>query len=122
MVLDLVKELQLKYDVESVISNLKVLFQLNNFKCFIAENKYPVGCAAFIVAPEIWNKVKLVAYESFWYVKPEHRKGIGMGLVKFVEKNIEADIIEFGIADKRLGEAMRRNGYNDKKTLMQKEI
>lgn len=122
MVLDLVEELNLSYEIDTIKNNLQMLLKLPNFDCYVAVDGHPIGCAGFITAPELWNGSKLVSYESFWYVVPEYRKGIGKELVNFVENNISSDIIEFGIAHPALQRMMESNGYSVVKSLMRKEI
>jgi len=44
-----------------------------------------VGMAAFDVSPSICNHSVLVARETFWYVDPDYRKGLGLKLLGAIE-------------------------------------
>lgn len=123
MVLALVAEIKLDYCETSVKKNLSQLFTMPQFVCYVAEENYwPVGCAGFLVVPEIWNNNNTNASEMFWYVMPEYRGGVGSGLINYIEKNINCDSIEFGISDLRLQRMMQRKGYNVVKAILKKEI
>ena len=123
MVLNLVAEIKVDYDEDSVKRNLQRLFSMPQFVCFIAEENYwPVGCAGFIVTPEIWNDNNVNASEMFWYVFPEYRGGVGGGLINYIEKNINCDSIEFGISDIRLQRMMERKGYKPVKAIIKKGL
>ena len=80
-----------------------------------------VGTLAFILGAEPWSG-RVIAYEAFWYVKPEYRGGVGMGLLKYVEKNLKCDTIDLGIYDPRLLKLLQRFGYTAIKTIVTKEL
>ena len=53
---------------------------------------------------------------------PSYRKGVGMDLVKYIENNLKVDTIEFGISNPRLMRLVERNGYRQKKTILEKVL
>lgn len=119
----LCEEIEYNYVPEHTRQTLKKLFQNDIFTCVGAyDNSKLVGVVSFITFPEIHNFDEVVAYEQFWYVLPEYRKGVGIGLVKHIEKTLKVGIIEFGISEPRLQKLLQLNGYEYKKTLMRKEL
>jgi GNAT superfamily N-acetyltransferase len=53
---------------------------------FVAERDGKVvGMAAADVGPSICNRTVRIGREAFWYVQPEHRKGIGKKLLSALE-------------------------------------
>jgi len=121
MLLDLAEELNDQYDIQEVRDDVERYRRLPNLQCYVAEHGHPIGCAAFFCMKEMGKKT-ICAHESFWYVEPEYRKGVGKELVNFVEKNINCDSIEFGIADPRLLAMMERSGYVVIKSIVKKDL
>lgn len=119
----LCEEIKYDYVCEHTRESLQRLFANEYFICIGAyKGDKLIGVIGFIVFPEIYNYNKVVAYEQFWYVLPDYRKGVGLGLVKYIEKTLKSDIIEFGVSQPRLQKLLKLNGYDYFKSLMRKEL
>lgn len=123
MVIDLCIELGHDTDPKSICTSVAQYWSNPIVDCFIACNEgKPVGVAAFFTVPTMYNFNIRSSYEAFWYVKPEHRKGVGTGLLKYVENNLKTDIIDFGIENPRIQQLLRRQGYSTYKAIMRKVV
>ncbi len=80
-----------------------------------------VGTLAFVLGQEPWSG-RSIGYEAFWYVKPEFRGSTGIKLLKYVEKNIECDIVDLGVYNPRLLQLLEKSGYTAIKTIVTKEL
>lgn len=123
MVTALCDEIKYEFNCLDIEKSLKLLFANPTFTCAGAydENEL-VGIIAFLTYPEIYNYNKLNSSEQFWYVYPSYRKGVGLELVKYIEKELYSDKITFGISNPSLQRLLQRNGYSFEKTLMSKVL
>ena len=121
MVVDLCLELGHDTDADSCYASVAAHWHNPIVDCFVADKDgKPVGVAAFFTVPTMYNTAIRSSYEAFWYVNPPYRGATGINLLKHVEKNLKTDIIDFGIIDKRLQLALKRNGYSEYKAIMRK--
>jgi GNAT superfamily N-acetyltransferase len=62
----------------------------------IAEHEgKPVGMLGAAFIPVLWNYKTLLAQETWWYVEPERRKGLGVALLKEYEERASAKGVSF---------------------------
>lgn len=120
----LVDELGYDWCELSVQANCRNICENEHFKGFVAVNQDNdvIGMLCFLVYPDLWNVSNTTAHESFWYVLPEYRGLVGGKLIKYVENNIDCDIIELGMWNDRLVSLLQRKGYKSVKVIMQKEV
>ena len=123
LTIDLMHELPITHKDEAFSrSHMESIASTGNLNVFVAcDGDEVVGTLAFILGPEPWSG-RVVAYEAFWYVKPTHRRGVGMKLLKYVEKNIDCAIIDLGVYNPKLLKLLKRNGYIATKTILTKEL
>lgn len=102
-------------------SFLRTLKLLTEAKLLLVADKDGdvVGMAAADVAPSICNRSILVGREAFWYVLPEHRKGLGGQILDALEFNARAygatlfDVVaEEGKRNDALARLYRARGYS----------
>ena len=121
MVVDLCIELGHNTNAENTYKSIADYWSNPIVDCFVACDKdKPIGVAAFFTVPTMYNFAIKSSFEAFWYVKPEFRKGAGTDLLKYVEKNLKTDILDFGIIDKRIQLLLKRRGYSEYKAIMRK--
>lgn len=126
-VTQLMQELSLELPISHVDNDViktscDNLITLPNVKAYLAEKDGEViGGMGFILGNELWSR-RIIAYEAFWYMRPEHRGGTGIKLLKYVEKHIDSDIIDLGIYNPRLRKLLIRMGYRFDKAILTKEL
>ena len=88
-----------------------------------------VGMGAADVAPSICNHAVKIGREAFWYVLPEHRKGVGRKLLDALEcaaKNYGATFFDVVAEDGKRAEALARiyraAGYSPTERTFRKEL
>lgn len=107
------------YNYDDLYNTIEKAFENGVLKAWVAElNGHLIGGIGFYVMPDILNYSKTIASEAFWYVMPEHRKGLGAELLKMAEDNICADEISFGLKNKKLVAYMLKKGYKEIKTII----
>lgn len=123
LAIDLMHELPINYKDEAFSrKHMESIASTGRLDVFVAcDGDEIVGTLGFILGPEPWSG-RVVAYEAFWYVKPSHRRGVGMKLLKYVEKNIDCAIIDLGVYNPKLLKLLERNGYTAAKTVVTKEL
>ena len=123
LVVLLCNEIDYVYYGNDIETSLQAMFKQESFVCAGAyDGGELVGVIAFFVYPQLYNFEIVTASEQFWYVLPSYRKGVGMDLVKYIENNLKVDTIEFGISNPRLMRLVERNGYRQKKTILEKVL
>ncbi len=123
LVTKLCQEIKYDYQEASIRVSLKALFESDAFICvgaYYADKL--VGVMSVLEVPELYNHNIITASEQFWYVEPKHRKGVGITLVKFIEKIIVSDKISFGISTPRLQKLLERHGYKQLKSIVEKYV
>lgn len=121
MVVDLCLELEHSTNPDTVYQSVADYWSNPIVDCFVAcVDDEPIGTAAFFTIPTMYNAALRSSHEAFWYVKPDYRKGAGTGLLKYLEKHLKTDIIDFGIIDTRIQLLLKRQGYTTYKAIMRK--
>jgi len=123
LMIDLSSELPITEVSHEVIRhNVAAMYSLPNVCAFVAEKDNEIiGGIGFILGTELWSS-RVIAYEAFWYVKPQHRGSVGMGLLNYVETNLKCDIVDLGVYNPRLQQLLSKKGYRYEKAIMTKEL
>lgn len=95
----------------------------------IEQEGHVVGMAAADVAPAICNFGVRIGQESFWYVDPERRKGIGRGLLTALECAAKSQgavfmdvVAEAGKRSLALARLYQAAGYSPTGTIFRKKL
>jgi GNAT superfamily N-acetyltransferase len=83
--------------------------------------------AAFI--PALWNYRVTLAQETWWYVQPDRRKGLGVALLKEFEDRataqgvvLSAMVAELGLRGKAVGRLYEAKGYAPAESVFWKRL
>ena len=123
LMIDLSSELPItNVCIDTIRRNIAHMYSQPNVHVFVAEkNGELLGGIGFVTGPELWSS-RVLAYEAFWYVKPNYRGGIGIKLLQLAEKSIECDLIDLGVYNPKLQQLLLRQGYRVEKTIITKEL
>lgn len=116
------------FDVESYAHTIAALIE--NGVLLVAERDgNVVGMAAAGLAPAWWNKNVLTAQELFWYVEPDHRRGLGGQLMDALESAVtDLGVVLFsmsaeeGLRGPALSRLYRQKGYFPMEALFWKRL
>lgn len=92
---------------------------VSNGSLLVAESaERLVGMTACVVFPFYANMATKIGQEIFWFVKPDHRNGVGASLLDELEADARrkgADVFMSaaiaGLRDKAIGRVYQRRGY-----------
>lgn len=123
LMIDLSGELPIEHvDHDIIRTNTENLYSLPNVEAYVAElDGKVIGGIGFILGNELWSS-RVIAYEAFWYVKPDYRGKTGLKLLKYVEKQLDCDILDLGVYNPRLRQLLLKSGYRYEKAIMSKEL
>ncbi len=122
LVVKMLHEIDYDYNTDNVDSSLRTLFASQSFKCYGAYSDGKlVGVLGFIIFPELYDYSKLKAHEQFFYVLPKYR-GAGVGLIKYIAKNMKCDIITFGVENPKLRKLLSILDFQEEKLLMSRAV
>ncbi len=108
------------YSVDDIYLSHQCAFQDSSYYCFVAEIDGKIQATiAFFCMPELRKHSVITAHEANWYSK---HKGLGRGLIKYIENNLNCDRIDFGIASPRLQQLLELLGYKQVKVIMRKHL
>lgn len=120
LVIELCSGLGEPYKAEDIYLSHQCAFQDDTYHCFVAEMDGKIEATlAFFCAPELRNHSVITAHEANWVSR---KNGLGRGLIKYVENNLDCDRIDFGIANPRLQQLLQILGYTPVKTIMRKHL
>lgn len=117
-----------EFDVQSYARTVAALIE-HGVLLVAEKDGRVVGMAAAGVAPAWWNKNVLTAQELWWYVEPDHRKGLGGQLMDALEAAVtDLGVMLFsmsaeeGLRSKALTRLYRARGYFPSETLFWKQL
>jgi GNAT superfamily N-acetyltransferase len=77
-----------------------------------------VSVAGAMVFPAYWNAAVMIGQETFWFVLPEHRNGVGGAMLDAMEAEArERGAVQFlmvaleAVRPKAVGKLLKRRGY-----------
>lgn len=119
---------QIPFDAESFGKTLKALGTAG-LLLVADKGQGAIGMAAADVAPAICNHKVLLGKEAFWYIVPEHRKGLGSQILRALEAAVKEygghffDVVaETGKRSEALARLYRAGGFSPAENVHRKAL
>lgn len=123
LLLCMLEEIGEKTNTSDFINSIYAAVNIDGFYIYVAEfDGEIVGIAGFVIGNNFTDYSTKVATEQFLYIVPRFRGKFFAKFLKYIEGNIPADCIDFGISNNKLLTFMLRFGYNTKKTIIRKVL